>query len=37
MDFKSFLKLVSPAAISLNWTEAQTAADPYLGPLPAIW
>ena len=31
MDFKSFLKLVSPAAISLNWTEAQTAADPYLG------
>lgn len=31
MDFKSFLKLVSPAAISLNWTEAQTLADPYLG------
>ena len=31
MDFKAFLKLVSPAAISANWTEAQTAADPYLG------
>ena len=31
MDFNAFLKLVSPAAISANWTEAQTAADPYLG------
>lgn len=31
MDFNAFLKLVSPAAISMNWTEAQTAADPYLG------
>lgn len=31
MDFKSFLKLVSPAAISANWTEAVTNADPYLG------
>ena len=31
MDFNSFLKLVSPAAISANWTEAQTATDPYLG------
>lgn len=31
MDFNAFLKLVSPKAISMNWTEAQTAADPYLG------
>lgn len=31
MDFNAFLKLVSPAAISANWTEAQTAADPYMG------
>ena len=31
MDFNAFLKLVSPAAISANWTEAQTTADPYLG------
>lgn len=31
MDFNSFLKLVSPKAISANWTEAQTAADPYMG------
>ena len=31
MDLNAFLKLVSPAAISLNWTTAQTAADPYAG------
>ena len=31
MDFNAFLKLVSPAAISMNWNEAQTNADPYLG------
>ncbi len=31
MDFNAFLKLVSPAAISVNWEAAQTAADPYLG------
>ena len=31
MDFINFLKLVKPAAIAANWTEAQTNADPYLG------
>ena len=31
MDFNAFKKLVSPAAISMSWTEAQTTADPYLG------
>ena len=31
MDFTNFLKLVKPAAIAANWTEAQTNADPYLG------
>lgn len=31
MDFVNFLKLVKPAAIAANWTEAQTNADPYLG------
>lgn len=31
MDFNALRTIVSPAAISLNWTEAQTAADPYMG------
>ena len=31
MDFINFLKLVKPAVIAANWTEAQTNADPYLG------
>ena len=31
MDFNAFLKLVSPAAISMNWKTAATVTDPYLG------
>ena len=31
MEFINFLKLVKPAAIAANWTEAQTNSDPYLG------
>ncbi|HCI84689.1 MAG TPA: phage capsid protein [Lachnospiraceae bacterium] len=31
MDFNALRKIVSPAAIGMSWTEAQTLADPYLG------
>jgi len=31
MDFNAFLKLVSPAAIAMNWNTAATAMDPYAG------
>jgi len=31
MDFNALRTIVSPEAISMNWTEAQTAADPYIG------